>query len=45
LEPNLITTETFRKYLSRTHSYKRGKCVGSKINSEKEIEERYKHAL
>ena len=41
LRPNLITNETFRKYLKKTHSYKRGKCVGAKINSETEKNERY----
>jgi uncharacterized sporulation protein YeaH/YhbH (DUF444 family) len=27
------------------HSYKRGKCIGAKVNSEKEIENRFYFAL
>jgi hypothetical protein len=42
---NYITDQTFRNYLKVDHSYKRGKCIGAKVNSEKEIENRFYFAL
>ena len=36
LPNNYITNETFRIYLKKSHSYKRGNCIGYKVNSEKE---------
>ena len=31
--------------MKKTHSYKRGKCIGHKVNAEKEKEDRYSFAL
>ena len=45
LPPDYIKNETFRTHLTKLHSYKRGSCIGDKVNSEKEINDRYNYAV
>ena len=44
LPDNFISDSTFRTYLKQTHSYKRGKCIGAKVNEEYVIDRRFFYA-
>lgn len=40
-----ISDQTFRNYLKKTHSFKRGHCYGDNVNSDKNIKMRQKYAI